>query len=659
MQQRNGKTVAEATLTCYIRGVNALAKTTSTVLAVTALLVVCRAESPRPSVSSNEWGHIHRALDILNMTPADPGFDKDAGEPLYVLDHVRGLLAAPDRLPAEGDRLRAAVAAGGAADLFSLSRVWMEAVESAPPPVGAAGATRASAASLGEGAAGLSPGLAEALVAFLREATDARALLERAFESLDRDEMQYAAAALLADEFGDGSGGLLAQAGIGPRAVAAANVSSDAMDPEPHAKHLLVILNGVDYASMLAAGGRFVAALEKLARAAQGVADWPGVALQIPTPLGTICVGTLRDDIHAVPALLVVDPGGDDLYRGESGAANGLLGRSLAGIIDLAGGDRYVGKGLLGQAGALFGAAVLLDLGGNDRYTCANAGSGCAVFGTGWLEDRAGDDTYAGKAVAQGAAFAGLGVLRDRCGNDLYRVGKCGQAFAGVRGAGLLVDDAGKDVYLAGRWEADHERHSAHSLSLAQGFSTGMRPFIGGGVAALVDRGGNDTYEADVYGQGVSYWYALGMLVDESGHDAYRLHEYGQGTGIHLSAGLLVEGGGNDVYYGHSLAQGAAHDYAVGLLVDHGGNDMYTADHYSQGRALNNSYALLLDVMGDDGYFARRPAISQGVGDDGKRREYGSISLLIDLAGKDRYTCGGRDGQALIRPNHGVVYEKP
>jgi len=65
----------------------------------------------------------------------------------------------------------------------------------------------------------------------------------------------------------------------------------------------------------------------------------------------------------------------------------------------------------------------------------------------------------------------------------------------------------------------------------------------------------------------------------------------------------------------------------------------------------------LLDVAGHDGYFARRPAASQGVGDDGRRREYGSISLMVDLGGKDRYTCGGRNGQALIRPDHGVVYD--
>jgi hypothetical protein len=610
----------------------------------------CHAEPARPVLSSNEWKHVHKALDLLNMTPADPGFQKDVGEPLYALDGVRGLLENPVRLPAEGDRLRAAVSSGKSAELFALAHTWLEAGQASP------GTTVQTDCAV----AGLPPELTRAVSNFVNDTLVAEALLRQAFGTMDRGEMEYAAAALLDDVLGSGAGGhkgVLVRSGIGAGAVAEAAAASDAMEPEPHAKRLLAVLNAVDYASVLLAGERFVAAVERLGGAAATVDEWPQEPRQFSTPCGAIRIGTPGNDSHEASALLVLDPGGDDVYRGGAGAANGLLGRPLAAIVDLRGDDSYLCEGLLGQGSALFGVGVLSDRSGNDRYTCAYAGNGTAVFGVGWLDDAAGDDLYKGKAVAQGAAFAGLGVLRDRAGKDLYRVGMYGQAFAGVRGVGLLVDDRGNDVYLAGRWQADHERHAAHSLSLSQGFATGMRPFIGGGVAALVDRTGNDTYEADVYGQGVGYWYSLGILVDESGHDGYRLHEYGQGSGIHLSAGLLVEGGGNDVYYGFSLAQGAAHDYAVGLLADHGGDDMYTADHYSQGRALNNSYAVLLDAGGNDGYFARRPAISQGVGDDGKRREYGSISLMVDLGGKDRYTCGGRDGEALIRPDHGVVYD--
>jgi len=583
------------------------------------------------------------------MTPTDPGFHKDVGEPLYALGWVRELLAKPEGVPAAGDQIRAAVAREESAELFAVARTWLEAGE-VPSDWERGGHKDLSID-------GVSPELAKALLTFLRKASAAESLLKRGFAPLERSEMEYAAAAILDDVLDGAQGGVLVRAGIGARALAEAGASSDAMDPEPHAKRLVAALNAVDYASVLTAGEHFVCAVETLGRAAVSVKNWPKAACELSTPYGAIRIGTHSNDIHRAPALLVLDPGGDDVYRGAAGVANGLLGRPLAAVVDLRGRDRYVGEELLGSGGALFGVAVAMDLHGNDHYECAHAGNGTAVFGVGWAEDAAGDDTYTGKVVAQGAGVAGVGVLRDRAGKDLYRVGLYGQAFAGVRGVGLLIDDGGNDVYLAGRWQGDHERHTEHSLSLSQGFATGMRPFIGGGVAALVDRSGNDTYEADVYGQGVSYWYSLAILVDGSGHDGYRLHEYGQGSGIHLSAGLLVEGGGNDVYYGHSLAQGAAHDYAVGILCDHGGNDMYTADHYSQGRGMNNSYGLLLDAGGHDGYFARLPASSQGVGDDGRRREYGSVSLMVDLGGTDRYTCGGRDGEALIRPDHGVVYD--
>jgi hypothetical protein len=187
--------------------------------------------------------------------------------------------------------------------------------------------------------------------------------------------------------------------------------------------------------------------------------------------------------------------------------------------------------------------------------------------------------------------------------------------------------------------------------------SMGVRPFAGGGYGVLIDRSGNDAYIADVFGQGVSYWYSVGMLLDGAGNDTYDVHHYGQGSGIHMSVGLLADYGGQDRYGGHILTQGNAHDYGVGMLVDHDGDDTYTADHHAQGRALNNGFAVLFDRAGDDAYFGRQPGRCQGVGNDGGKREYGSIAVLMDLAGRDRYTCGAHDGTRMLRPDFGVVYD--
>ena len=135
------------------------------------------------------------------------------------------------------------------------------------------------------------------------------------------------------------------------------------------------------------------------------------------------------------------------------------------------------------------------------------------------------------------------------------------------------------------------------------------------------------------------------------------MHHYGQGSGIHLSSGLLWDGEGNDKYTGYILSQGNAHDYAVGMLFDKEGDDTYTADHHAQARAVNNSVAILVDTSGDDGYLARQNGECQGIGNTGGHRDYGSLALLLDLDGKDFYSCGAVDGARMQRPLYGIIYD--
>jgi hypothetical protein len=93
------------------------------------------------------------------------------------------------------------------------------------------------------------------------------------------------------------------------------------------------------------------------------------------------------------------------------------------------------------------------------------------------------------------------------------------------------------------------------------------------------------------------------------------------------------------------------------MLFDHAGDDTYVADHHSQGRALNTALGVLVDSAGDDGYFARRNNLAQGIGNSGDTREYGSIALLLDLDGRDQYSCGAKNDERLLRPLYGIVYD--
>ena len=608
-----------------------------------------------PILGTNEHSHLDDALHYLNMTEADLGFDKDNGKPLFALQQPRNILHEPLLLPKMGDDVLAAVQTNDAARAFDLMSGWLDVTTS----VSAAEAAGTNAAMPW---LSLDPRLAESLNAFYESAQAASASLARAFAGVSDDEKRYLAASFLAGTFNAEDRAAvradLLTVGVTSQDVARAIQESLELDSEPSSTNYLAIVRKIDLGDLLTAGRTWNEAIQRLQRNIAGLNSWPEKPERFATPLGPVIIGTTNADVYSGNALIILDPAGDDVYSGDAGAVNGLkASSSLAAVLDLAGNDKYDSTAVLGAGAALFGCSELLDVAGNDLYAAKYTGQAAAMFGTAWLEDRQGDDVYRAWAHAQAAAYFGLGYLRDEGGNDLYDVGLCGQAYAGVLGAGLLVDAKGNDRYLAGGREPDYERNDDRFVSCAQGFAIGMRPFAGGGVAALVDLAGDDTYQADIFGQGASYWYSVGMLIDVTGYDTYSVYQYGQGAGIHLSSGLLADGGGDDFYTGSILVQGCAHDFGVGMLFDRAGNDTYTGDQHAQGRALNNALAILVDSAGDDAYFARRPLESQGVGNDGDKREYGSAALLLDLAGKDRYSCGADDGARMLRPDFGIVYD--
>lgn len=337
---------------------------------------------------------------------------------------------------------------------------------------------------------------------------------------------------------------------------------------------------------------------------------------------------------------LIIDFGGDDTY--ELTRRPNFTGQV---IIDLGGNDKYFALEDYALACGYFGYSVLIDVVGDDLYQGKNFSVGCGFFGCGLLWDQAGNDTYIGDQFTQGAGGFGIGILKDDGGNDRYQAARAGQGFGFVRGVGALLDANGSDNYFAGGKYKELLGLSGEIryMSESQGYATGLRPDLSGGMGFLFDYDGDDSYNIDMNGQGASYWWGLGALVDFKGNDRYLAQQYAQGAGVHMSLGCLVDSSGNDFYFSKGVSQGCGHDLGVGMLFDLSGNDNYVAADGSQAYGSANGFGTLVDGQGNDGYYVKDKKTTQGVGNP--RREYGSIAVFLDCGGNDRYDGNGGENR--------------
>jgi hypothetical protein len=348
-------------------------------------------------------------------------------------------------------------------------------------------------------------------------------------------------------------------------------------------------------------------------------------------------IGGPGNDSYRGDYSFILDLGGDDVYTLEYDPAHphGVI------IIDLGGNDTYQAASNFALGSGCLSVGLLLDFEGDDRYRAKSYGLGSGWFGFGLLYDASGDDRYDGDTHVQGAATFGIGLLIDESGRDIYNAAIYSQGFGFVQGGGLVYDMDGSDSYYAGGKYKDINRYTEHYLSMSQGFAFGMRPWMSGGVGGIIDLKGNDSYNADIFGQGSGYWWSLGMIYDSSGLDNYNCFQYGQGSGTHMALGIVVDDHDNDFYIGGGVMQGCGHDYACGILVDRDGDDTYLGRDKVQGDGSANGIGLLMDLAGSDRYFAGNPGFAQGAGDP--RRGFGSIGLFVDLGGLDTYHGPGRD----------------
>lgn len=352
-----------------------------------------------------------------------------------------------------------------------------------------------------------------------------------------------------------------------------------------------------------------------------------------------ITVGDKGADRHRPDRGIWIDLGGDDQW---DFAPRNLPGEFLL-IVDLGGDDLYRGKDSLHASPGNLGISLLADLGGHDHYLGRNYAFGSALFGYSHVFDAAGHDYYEGRCASLGFAAFGLGVVQDEAGSDTYSASLMSQGASATWGLGLLLDRSGDDRYLARPTFQDDLRYTDHYIHMVQGFATGLAPDYSGGFGILRDQKGNDAYVADIFGQGSGYWYAMGLLLDEAGDDRYEAHQYAQGAGVHIAVGAAVDWAGNDHRASKGVSQGCGHDLGFGLLHDRAGDDNYLGTDKVQGSGSANGLGVLHDRSGKDVYTSLNPEMA--LGDADMRRDRGSFGFFLDGGGKDQYTKR-RDGGA-------------
>jgi hypothetical protein len=399
---------------------------------------------------------------------------------------------------------------------------------------------------------------------------------------------------------------------------------------------------------------RMIAGTEDIAEAVKRIADslevvsFPSIKTEISTPRGLIVVGTSGNDNYqyTVPPLLIIDGGGDDIYR-FSGYPDKF---PLTAIIDVAGNDRYLSPDTTkaGIGGAIMGMSMLVDKAGDDFYQGVNISQGAGIFGVGILMDYSGNDLYSAKTYSQGVGAFGVGILADSSGADSLYCFTLSQGAGYTKGCGLLVNYEGDDKYIADDSIILNpaQQSDKHNISLAQGFGFGKRAdFIdghswAGGVGVLCDVQGDDYYSCGIFGQGGGYWFSVGMLLDGEGNDVYNSAWYTMGSGAHFAVGYLDDFKGNDVYNSSmNMSIGSGHDFTIGFFNEREGNDIYYATSLSLGGGNADGMGFFFDHQGDDVYHTKGGTVLGQVNPlrMGAREFLDVFGVFIDGGGNDWY----------------------
>ena len=438
-------------------------------------------------------------------------------------------------------------------------------------------------------------------------------------------------------------------------------------EAEAAVRYATLLMQQVDYSSLVSAAQRlarlgnrkFLQQLDIVFHDRKPIShSIPGITgdvlLAQQTSYGLVIVGGHGPNTYDLDrgATLIIDLGGNDIYRGLIGASpNSDLGNSV--VIDISGNDTYQ-PAALGLATGRGGVGILIDHGGNDTYRLAPGSGGVGLAGLGILYDGEGQDVYEGSRFTQGAAFGGFGLLLDRSGDDRYTSSGYALGFGAPLGVGALIDVSGNDSYeCGGKYPSAYNETDAPNARpqdaafqydcFGLGTGAGLRVFskqpaqralsLAGGWGLLIDLAGRDRYRSANFSQGHGYFFGLGVKLDLNGDDEHQAARYGHGTAAHFGVGLTLDYQGKDRYgsKGPYYNGGTAWDGSVALAVDGGpDSDFYDLPASTGlGMADLGGWGLFIEEGGADQY-----AVSHGLG----QASGNSIGAFFDLEGRDDYS---------------------
>ena len=276
--------------------------------------------------------------------------------------------------------------------------------------------------------------------------------------------------------------------------------------------------------------------------------------------------------------------------------------------------------------------------------------------------DTVGNDTYTGHQWCQGAAHAGVGMLIDESGNDKYFCQLESQGLGSTLGVGVLIDKAGNDRYHA--YDNENGRRitfpssqtKSHETSLSQGCGYGRRAddsdgrSLAGGVGALFDGAGDDSYYGGVFSQATGFWWSIGMLVDMGGNDKYRGVYFAQGAAAHFAIGSMIDHAGDD-HYNDAQVLGPGIGCRARRLDRHvcgrgGSGHLLHSEEVGRWRRHELDRPVLRSagrrrVPSADATRTWVPRPSSNPRGDYFRTAMPTIGVFVDLGGTDRYPSDG------------------
>lgn len=321
---------------------------------------------------------------------------------------------------------------------------------------------------------------------------------------------------------------------------------------------------------------------------------------------------------------LLIDLGGDDIYRDNSGI-----------LVDLNGNDRYEASLSWILGAARMQTSLFMDLEGDDTYECGVHCLGSSFLGAVFFADLKGNDTYSSQVYSQGTSFSGVSLFLDAQGNDKYRSFGFSQGVGIAGGYGFMLDKDGNDVYQSLGIRPSAYGDAGQFESWSQGVGLGLRFFISGGIGVLYDKRGNDIFEAGTFSQGGGYANGWGALInDGTENDIYKGMRYTQGFTAHSAIGTFIDVGGDDQYHSLSVVgEGMAWDLSATLFEDKSGKDRYQTGAHCLGAASHSSYAFFFDHKGLDTYVGVELPAAQAIPNDyhgGK-----SLGYFLDSGGEE------------------------